>query len=136
MKLKKMKTAILWIIIVVLSLKVFGDWKDGREREESRKRFYAKSEEIFYRVYYAIEERDDFEALKKEGFKKGQLGEIINKILDHYMVFKDPDFYNLTDEEKNNFVWNMVNVSKLVLEKNNQPRLVASGTEISHDVPG
>lgn len=107
-----MKTAILWIIIVILSLKVFGDWKNSREKQLSREKFYKTSSSIFDKVYYSIE--DDIPNLSKDPAK---LADRISEELDYLMVPGDHDFLMLSEEEKTNFVVNLAHVSMLVFKE-------------------
>lgn len=106
------KTSFLWLIILALSLKVFGDWKENREEYLARERFYKISTSIFDKVYYSIEK--DMPELSKDPAK---LSDRISEELNYLMVPGDHDFLMLSGEERSNFVVNLAHVSLLVFRE-------------------
>lgn len=107
-----MKSTILWIIILILSVNTVILYNEKSRQKEARQRFYEKAEQIFYRVYYGVEDGI-------EGKSDEQLSVEVNTILDMLMIEKDHDYLTITQEEKDNFLWNMANVARLAAKELN-----------------
>lgn len=120
-----LKAVFFWLVLLGLSLYVFNDWKNDTLRNDARIRFYDKAEGIFNRVYYSLE--DDIEGITEENLEAE-----VNKILDYIMLEKDPDWRALSEEEKENFVFNMVSMTRIVALANKK-HLPPPAVIVPHD---
>jgi hypothetical protein len=122
------KNTLMWIAIILLALRVFGDWKDQEYSRVARQRFYDKTETIFRHVYDIVE--DDV-ATKTEA----ELKEEVIKTLKFLLVFEDPDFRALSKEERDNFIDNVWWIAKEVHAKNQSfPDATSPAVKVGKDV--